>query len=199
MVTFNYYPIVPTDTEETDYSPLFPSINEKQTQRSHRYYLEEIVNGYYVLRNGKAVAPLDEDKITIHCPLCGDALQQSTSKVRKITLYTCQCRFKRKETTMSNYDLKATKGSNTLIPISTSFTDEYADRLELHLREELIEDSTGRIRSRYRLHASKPHTIEMALAYNITCPKCMNTLKQIGRCRNFHELGLYYCPECEKH
>lgn len=97
MVMFYYYPIVPTDTEETDYSPLFPSTDENQTKRSHRYYLEEIIKGYYFLRNGKAAAPLDEGRITIHCPLCGDVLQRSTSNDKKMTLYTCQCRFERKD------------------------------------------------------------------------------------------------------
>ena len=43
----------------------------------------------------------------------------------------------------------------------------------------------------YRLHAMNPHTIEMALAYDIKCPCCSNnTLKQVGRCLDSHELGL---------
>ena len=99
---------------------------------------------------------------------------------------------------MSNFALRATKGSNTLIPISTHYSDEYAERLEMHLRSELVEDEAGHMRTRYRLHAAEPHTIDMALRYDIDCPECGNRLKQIGRCKNFHELGLYYCPACEK-
>ena len=44
-----------------------------------------------------------------------------------------------------------------------------------------------------------PHTIEMALAYDIKCPCCgSNTLKQVGRCLDSHELGLYECPVCDR-
>ena len=43
------------------------------------------------------------------------------------------------------------------------------------------------------------HTIEMALRYEINCPECNSgRLKQVGRCLNSHELGLYICPVCEK-
>ena len=45
-----------------------------------------------------------------------------------------------------------------------------------------------------------PHTIEMALQYEIHCPECnQGILKQVGRCLNSNELGLYVCPVCDKH
>ncbi len=51
----------------------------------------------------------------------------------------------------------------------------------------------------YRLHAYEPHTIEDALKYDIYCPQCKtHIMKQIGRCRSSHVLGLYKCPVCEK-
>ena len=51
----------------------------------------------------------------------------------------------------------------------------------------------------YRLHANRPHTIEMALAYNVKCPVCGgNVMKQVGRCRDYHTLGLYECPVCDR-
>nr|DAG54504.1 MAG TPA: terminase large subunit [Bacteriophage sp.] len=44
------------------------------------------------------------------------------------------------------------------------------------------------------------HTIEDALAYDIKCPECghRNTLRQIGRVLDMHNLGLYKCPCCDK-
>lgn len=57
----------------------------------------------------------------------------------------------------------------------------------------------GDVHRFYRLHAAQPHSIDMALAYNIKCPKChTHLLKQVGRCLNYHDLGLYKCPVCDK-
>ena len=45
----------------------------------------------------------------------------------------------------------------------------------------------------------QPHNIEMALAYDIKCPRCKgNNLKQVGRCKDFYTLGLYDCPVCDR-
>lgn len=51
----------------------------------------------------------------------------------------------------------------------------------------------------YRLHAKHDHTQEMALAYDIQCPKCSGRLKQIGRQLSFNELGLYTCLTCNRY
>ena len=50
----------------------------------------------------------------------------------------------------------------------------------------------------YRLHAKEPHTIEMALAYDIKCPACKKSLKQVGRQITTTKLGLYTCPSCNR-
>jgi len=103
---------------------------------------------------------------------------------------------------MANYPLfSAKKGSNRFIAQSTFYSDEYAeDMCDLHLRTEFMRDSNGKYIHGYRLHAKHPHTIEDALKYDIYCPKCKtHTLKQLGRCRNSHELGWYVCPCCDKH
>ena len=98
------------------------------------------------------------------------------------------------------YDLTAfKKGGKYMVPHETFYTDEYAESMcSLWLKDELVKDENGKIHRYYRLHAGEPHNIEMALAYDIQCPKCSNKLKQIGRCLNSHELGLYHCPVCEE-
>ena len=102
---------------------------------------------------------------------------------------------------MSNYPLHRTeKGSNRLMAQPSFYSDECAERkCDLHLRSELYKAENGKNHTAYRLHAYHPHTIEDALKYEIYCPECKtNLMKQIGRCRNSHVLGLYICPRCEK-
>ena len=51
----------------------------------------------------------------------------------------------------------------------------------------------------YRLHAKKPHTVEMALQYDIKCPRCrVRDMKLVGRCLSSRDLGLYKCRVCDK-
>ena len=70
---------------------------------------------------------------------------------------------------------------------------------ELYLSEQLSSDQYGRLHRAYRLHAKKPHTVEMALQYDIKCPRCRaRDLKQVGRCLSSHDLGLYKCRVCDK-
>ncbi len=88
-----------------------------------------------------------------------------------------------------------------LHPIHNSCSEEYAHTMfGLYLSDELVrvEDGAKPFIRNYRLHAKNPHSIEMALAYEINCPKCGNRLKQTGRCRNYHELGLYTCKHCNE-
>lgn len=103
---------------------------------------------------------------------------------------------------MANYPIhRMGKDDSTLLGAITSFySDEYADRMcTLHLRDEIHKDEKGHLTKYYRLRAHEPHTIEMALQYEIHCPVCSTGMpKQVGRCLNSHELGLYVCPVCEK-
>jgi hypothetical protein len=69
---------------------------------------------------------------------------------------------------------------------------------DLFLRSEIVDHGYGKLTNAYRLYAKEPHTIEMALAYDIECPECRHDLKQIGRCVNSHKLGLYRCPACDR-
>lgn len=102
---------------------------------------------------------------------------------------------------MANYPIYKMNKEGTLLGSQNSYySDEYAAQIcDLYLRDQLEKDNNGKIHTYYRLHAYHPHTIDMALQYNIHCPNCSSgMLKQVGRCLNFHELGLYVCPVCEK-
>ncbi len=102
---------------------------------------------------------------------------------------------------MKNYPLKANKADwRVLQPQDTFNTEEYtAEHYDLYLTTEYIKDEHNSARRYYRLHANRPHTIEMALAYNVKCPVCGgNVMKQVGRCRDYHTLGLYECPVCDR-
>lgn len=105
------------------------------------------------------------------------------------------------ELTMENYPLHRNKNIKTLLtPTNSMYSDEYADRMcSLHLHRELHKNEEGKLLNYYRLRAKDSHSIEDALAYDIHCPKCTNgMLKQISRCTNTRELGLYTCPSCNK-
>ena len=101
---------------------------------------------------------------------------------------------------MANYKLRKVNEEGTLLrPKDTMMTDEYAEQYApLLLRSKIVMPEYGRTFNDYRLIAREPHTIEMALAYDIECPECGKNLKQVGRCLNRHELGLYRCPACDK-
>lgn len=101
-----------------------------------------------------------------------------------------------------NYPLRQNKFDwRSLTPEDNHyFTEEYiADHYDLYLTSEYTKDNEGEVHRYYRLHANHPHTIEMALAYDIKCPRCKgNVLKQVARCRNYYTLGLYECPVCDR-
>lgn len=101
---------------------------------------------------------------------------------------------------MSNYELIANKYNwRSLRAKDSTCTEEFLqDYTSLYMTTERITDSQGKGHRYYRLHANKPHSIEMALAYDIHCPKCGEVLKQVGRCKDFHTLGLYRCFTCDK-
>lgn len=102
---------------------------------------------------------------------------------------------------MANYPISKMNTEGTLLrPKSSYCTDEYAEKMcDLYLRDEIHKDEHGKLHKHYRLHAKQSHNIEMAFAYDISCPNCLvGMLKQIGRAVNSHELGLYVCPICDK-
>ena len=98
------------------------------------------------------------------------------------------------------YPLHGQKKGNYLTASSSSYSEEYAQRMcDLYLSDEVHRNEKGRMQKYYRLHAKHDHTQEMALAYDIQCPKCSGRLKQIGRQLSFNELGLYTSPACNRY
>jgi len=100
-----------------------------------------------------------------------------------------------------NYPLTKMNKEGTLLHSNDSFySDEYAQKMcSLYLSDELYKDKENHIKRYYRLHAREPHSIEDALVYDITCPKCGKHLKQVGKMLSYYDLGLYECPACNKH
>ena len=101
---------------------------------------------------------------------------------------------------MDNYPLHQNKfNPNALEPINAYITEEYIEKqYKLYLTTHYTRNEDGNVLRAYRLHAVDPHSIDMALAYDIKCPKCRtHLLKQVGRCLNYHDLGLYKCPVCD--
>ena len=103
---------------------------------------------------------------------------------------------------MSNYPLRVNKVNwRSLEPQTNTYvTEDYiAGHYDLYLTSEYITDEHNSVHRYYRLHANKPHSIEMALAYDVKCPCCgRNVLKQVGRCKDYYTLGLYECPVCDR-
>lgn len=102
---------------------------------------------------------------------------------------------------MSIYPLKVNKANmRTLHPMRVVASEEYiSSHYDLYLTTEYYSNGNGGQNRYYRLNAMHPHSVDMALAYNIECPKCdRHTLKQVGRCLDPHTLGLYECPVCDR-
>ena len=74
-----------------------------------------------------------------------------------------------------NYPLHKTNKEHPeiLTPAHSSYSDEYAQRMcDLYLSDHIERNEQGELQEYYRLHARDWHTPEMALAYDIKCPKC---------------------------
>ena len=98
------------------------------------------------------------------------------------------------------YSLTKQNTEGTLLhPVQTYYSKEYADEMcRLYLTDETAVDAKGGRTKNYRLHAKNPHSIEMALAYDIHCPCCGGHMKQVGRSLDAHTLGLYTCKTCNR-
>lgn len=102
---------------------------------------------------------------------------------------------------MANYPLtKLNKQGTLLHPQHTFNSDEYTRSTSaLYLTEEFSRDAYYNVSKQYRLHAREPHNDDMALVYDIQCPHCSHTMKQVGHTLNYYDLGAYKCPFCDKH
>ena len=63
-------------------------------------------------------------------------------------------------------------------------------KLHKNKRNNILTASTG--------YYTEEYAQDMALAYDVQCPDCKSTLKQVGRQMTFNKLGLYKCPRCGK-
>ena len=99
-----------------------------------------------------------------------------------------------------NYPLIPTvKNGTRLHPQHNLCSEEHTrSTYDLYMTRELVRNEYNEVRGFYRLHAKNTHTLDMALVYDIECPKCGNLLKQVGHCLNDHELGIYACRVCDK-
>lgn len=107
---------------------------------------------------------------------------------------------KKGKITMANYPLIPQNEERTLFScMNAGYSDEYASRVcDLYVSSEVHDMGHGKLQKFYRLHAKQPHSIEMALRYEIQCPKCYHPMQKVSRCNDYHDLGLYTCPTCEK-
>lgn len=120
----------------------------------------------------------------------------------RLGLYCCpDCKLKGKRgIAHEQLPVKAKQGGLEDAPPAKYRLLQYIKgRYDLYLTTEFAEGAVGHPKRYYRLHACSPHTIEMALAYDVKCPRCgAATMKQVGRCRDYHTLGLYECPVCDR-
>ena len=100
--------------------------------------------------------------------------------------------------TCSNYPLIPTKyDPKKLEDISNYYSEEYTQsRFKLYLTTEYTRDDYGDVRRFYRLHAVDPHRHRYGAGLQHQVPRSARShlLKQMGRCLNYHDLGLYKCP-----
>lgn len=91
---------------------------------------------------------------------------------------------------MSVYPLSNVNGNTKLKTPSLSLnTEEYVRRSsKLYLTAEM-----GR---KYRLHATRAHTMDDYLNYYIQCPNCRKLLTPVGAPIDCFDLGLYACSNC---
>lgn len=83
------------------------------------------------------------------------------------------------------------KGSDYMIPVNTTYTEEYADSIcDFYLIDERNDT--------YRLHSGKPKRLTDCLPLSIKCPKCNGNLTPIDGPINSNILLLYECRHCKK-
>lgn len=91
---------------------------------------------------------------------------------------------------MSIYPLSNVNGNNKLKTPSLSLnTEEFVRRFSsLYLTAELGQ--------KYRLHATRAHSMNDYLSYDIQCPNCRKLLTPVGAPIDHFDLGLYACNHC---
>ena len=91
---------------------------------------------------------------------------------------------------MSIYPLSNVNNNSKLKTPSLSLnTEEYVRRFNsLYL--------TAELGHKYRLHATRAHSMNDYLSYDIQCPNCRKLLTPVGSPIDHFDLGLYACSHC---
>lgn len=102
---------------------------------------------------------------------------------------------------MAVYNLNKTEhkdGTYGLHPQSTSFSEEYAERMcEFYLTDEYVKDEHGNVDAFYRLHSPRiARNNNQALNYDVRCPKCNALMRKVSTNKDYHTLGYYECKKC---
>lgn len=91
MESIRYYPLLDCETNGMEMMPLFFSIDQAAVSDHHNLYLEEIIPRYYRLHSVKGLLARNGKPYTIHCPLCGKAMQTITAARDKHRLWIYHC------------------------------------------------------------------------------------------------------------
>ena len=90
------------------------------------------------------------------------------------------------------------KGSNTLNPHSSYYTEEYAQNLcGWYLTDQISRNKDGEVQVRYRLHSNKPRTFSDFMTKDIMCPKCGQRMHPVASAIDHYDLALYACHHCD--
>ena len=91
------------------------------------------------------------------------------------------------------------KGSNTMYPHSSTYTEEYAQRIcGWYLTDHISRDKQNNIQVRYRLHSCNPRTFSDFMTKDIMCPKCGQKMHPVASAIDHYDLALYACHHCDK-
>ena len=91
MRSIRYHPLIDCETDGTEMTLLFFSTDQSVVIGHPLLYLEEIIHRYYRLRSVKGILTQSGKPYTIHCPLCGKAMQAVTAPRDKHRLWLYRC------------------------------------------------------------------------------------------------------------
>jgi len=91
MSNFNpkFYPLV--DSDDNEFTPMFPSPTSKNIKEKFKHYLFEVSKAQFLLHSKAMDEIKDKD---IKCPYCGEPMSPTTiTGDNEVTVYTCiDCR-----------------------------------------------------------------------------------------------------------
>ena len=91
MRSIRYHPLIDCETDGKEMTPLFFSTDQAVVSGHHPLYLEETIPRYYRLHSVKGILARSGKPYTIHCPLCGKAMQAISAPRDKHRLWLYHC------------------------------------------------------------------------------------------------------------